>query len=134
MLKQRQDSLFQASVHIDRNILIHILPMILLNKCAFGCKIGLHVFQTLWKRPLPIILGTFTQFFLMPFCGFLLTQILSLPEAQAFRCVMTCTCPGGVGLSLCSASRKRYHFGYFDYVHASGLGPYNDTCQFLPVQ
>lgn len=97
VLRQRADSPFQASVHIDRNILVLVLPMVLLNKCAFGCKIELQVFQTVWKRPLPVILGAVTQFFLMPFCGFLLTQILALPEAQAFGFVMTCTCPGGSG-------------------------------------
>lgn len=97
VLRQRADSLFQASVHIDRNILVLVLPMVLLNKCAFGCKIELQVFQTVWTRPLPVILGAVTQFFLMPFCGFLLTQILALPEAQAFGFVMTCTCPGGSG-------------------------------------
>ncbi|XP_032326205.1 sodium/bile acid cotransporter 5 [Camelus ferus] len=97
VLRPRPDGLFQASNHIDRNILMLFLPMILLNKCAFGCKIELQVFQTVWKRPLPIILATITQFFLMPFCGFLLTQILALPEAQAFGFVMTCTCPGGGG-------------------------------------
>ncbi|XP_059983857.1 sodium/bile acid cotransporter 5 [Lagenorhynchus albirostris] len=97
VLKQRQDSLFQTSNLIDRNILMLFLPMILLNKCAFGCKIELQVFHTIWKRPLPIILGAVIQFFLMPFCGFLLTQILALPEAQAFGFVMTCTCPGGGG-------------------------------------
>uniref|UniRef100_G3TVQ4 Solute carrier family 10 member 5 n=1 Tax=Loxodonta africana TaxID=9785 RepID=G3TVQ4_LOXAF len=96
VLKQRK-SPFQASIHFDRNILMLILPMILLNKCAFGCKIELQVLQTIWKRPLPVILGAVTQFFLMPFCGFLLTQILALPEAQAFGFVMTCTCPGGGG-------------------------------------
>lgn len=97
VLKQREGSLLQASMFIDRNILMLILPMILLNKCAFGCKIELQVFQTVWKRPLPIILGIVTQFFLMPFCGFLLSQILALPLAQAFGFIMTCTCPGGGG-------------------------------------
>ncbi|XP_062935174.1 sodium/bile acid cotransporter 5 [Cynocephalus volans] len=97
VLKQTKDSLFQSSMPIDRNILMLILPVILLNKCAFGCKIELQVFQTVWKRPLPIILGAVTQFFLMPFCGFLLSQILALPEVQAFGFVMTCSCPGGGG-------------------------------------
>uniref|UniRef100_A0A8D2AP91 Solute carrier family 10 member 5 n=1 Tax=Sciurus vulgaris TaxID=55149 RepID=A0A8D2AP91_SCIVU len=95
--KQTKKNLFQASMHVDGNILMLILPLILLNKCAFGCKIELQVLQTVWKRPLPIILGAVTQFFLMPFCGFLLSQILALPEAQAFGFVMTCTCPGGGG-------------------------------------
>ncbi|XP_036775324.2 sodium/bile acid cotransporter 5 [Manis pentadactyla] len=94
---KRKDGLLQASMHIDRNLLMLILPMILLNKCAFGCKIELQVFLTAWKRPLPVILTAVTQFFLLPFCGFLLTQIMALPEAQAFGFVMTCTCPGGGG-------------------------------------
>ncbi|TEA16838.1 hypothetical protein DBR06_SOUSAS22510013, partial [Sousa chinensis] len=38
VLKQRQDSIFQTSNLIDRNILMLFPPMILLNKCAFGCK------------------------------------------------------------------------------------------------
>ncbi|XP_008578950.1 PREDICTED: sodium/bile acid cotransporter 5 [Galeopterus variegatus] len=97
VLKQTKHSLFQSSMPIDRNILMLILPLILLNKCAFGCKVELQVFQTVWKRPLPIILGAVTQFFLMPFCGFLLSQILALPEVQAFGFVMTCSCPGGGG-------------------------------------
>ncbi|XP_004680076.1 PREDICTED: sodium/bile acid cotransporter 5 [Condylura cristata] len=96
VLKQR-DHLFQESMHINSNILMLILPVVLLNKCAFGCRIELQVFQTVWKRPLPVILGAVTQFFLMPFFGFLLTQIFALPEAQAFGFVMTCTCPGGGG-------------------------------------
>lgn len=95
--KQTNKNPFQVSMHVDRKILMLILPLILLNKCAFGCKIELQVLQTVWKRPLPIILGAVTQFFLMPFCGFLLSQILALSEAQAFGFVMTCTCPGGGG-------------------------------------
>ncbi|XP_004602614.2 sodium/bile acid cotransporter 5 [Sorex araneus] len=95
--KPRKGSLFQASMHIDRSLLMLILPVILLNKCAFGCKIDLQMFHTVWKRPLPILLGAVTQFVLMPFCGFLLTQILALPEAQAFGFVVTCTSPGGGG-------------------------------------
>ncbi|KAM6171811.1 sodium/bile acid cotransporter 5 [Erethizon dorsatum] len=95
--KQTKDILFQASMHVDRRILMLILSMILLNKCAFGCKIEFQVLQMVWKRPLPILLGAVTQFFLMPFCGFLLSQILALPKAQAFGFVMTCTCPGGGG-------------------------------------
>ncbi|XP_021111640.1 LOW QUALITY PROTEIN: sodium/bile acid cotransporter 5 [Heterocephalus glaber] len=95
--KQTKDSLSQALMHIDGRILMLVVSMILLNKCAFGCKIEFQVLQTVWKRPLPILLGAVTQFFLMPFCGFLLSQILALPKAQAFGFVLTCTCPGGGG-------------------------------------
>lgn len=97
VLKQTKDSPFQASIHVDNYILMLILSMILLNKCAFGCKIEFQVLQTVQKRPLPILLVAVIQFFLMPFCGFLLSQILGLPKVQAFGFVMTCTCPGGGG-------------------------------------
>lgn len=97
VFRQTEDSLFQAPIHVNSYIFLLVLSMILLNKCAFGCKIEFQVLQTVWKRPLPILLGAGIQFFLMPFCGFLLSQILSLPKAQAFGFVMTCTCPGGGG-------------------------------------
>ncbi|XP_036035672.1 sodium/bile acid cotransporter 5 [Onychomys torridus] len=97
VLGKTEDSLFQAPMHVNRYILLLVLSMILLNKCAFGCKIEFQVLQTVWKRPQPVVLGAVTQFFLMPFCGFLLSQILGLPKAQAFGFVMTCTCPGGGG-------------------------------------
>lgn len=97
VLRQRHDSPSQAPDLLNRNILMLFLPMILLNKCAFGCKIEFQVFETVWKRPLLVVLGVVIQFFLMPFCGFLLTQILALPEAQAFGFIVTCTCPGGGG-------------------------------------
>lgn len=95
--EQTEDNLFQAPMHVNRYILLLVLSMILLNKCAFGCKIEFQVLQTVWKKPRPVVLGAVTQFFLMPFCGFLLSQILGLPKAQAFGFVMTCTCPGGGG-------------------------------------
>ena len=90
---QTEDSHFQAPIHVYTFLLV--LSMILLNKCAFGCKIEFQVLETAWKRPLPILLGAVIQFFLMPFCGFLLSQILDLPKVQAFGVIMTCTCPGG---------------------------------------
>ncbi|XP_028621535.1 sodium/bile acid cotransporter 5 isoform X1 [Grammomys surdaster] len=97
VFRQTEDSLFQAPIHVNSYIFLLVLSMILLNKCAFGCKIEFQLLQTVWKRPFPILLGAVIQFFLMPFCGFLLSQILSLSKAQAFGFVMTCTCPGGGG-------------------------------------
>nr|XP_004657075.2 sodium/bile acid cotransporter 5 [Jaculus jaculus] len=97
VLRQSKDSPFHTSMNVDKYMLILILPVILLNKCAFGCKMEVQTFQTVYKRPLPVLLVAVTQFFLMPFCGFLLSQILALPEAQAFGFVVTCTCPGGGG-------------------------------------
>lgn len=39
VLGKTEDSLFQAPVHVNQYILLLVFSMILLNKCAFGCKI-----------------------------------------------------------------------------------------------
>ncbi|XP_068956294.1 sodium/bile acid cotransporter 5 [Petaurus breviceps papuanus] len=97
IFKQKTEAVIQASLHFDSYALMLILPMILLNKCAFGCKIEVETLQIAWKKPLPILLGGAIQFFVMPFCGFILTRILALSQALSFGFVMTCTCPGGGG-------------------------------------
>lgn len=63
VFRQTDDSLLQAPIHVDSSIFLLVLSMILLNKCAFGCKIEFQVLQTVWKRPLPILLGVVIQFF-----------------------------------------------------------------------
>ncbi|XP_001377182.3 sodium/bile acid cotransporter 5 [Monodelphis domestica] len=95
IFKQETETVLKAQLDFDRYALMLILPMILLNKCAFGCKIEVETLQMAWKRPLPIILGAAIQFFVMPFCGFLFTRVLALSQAISFGFVMTCTCPGG---------------------------------------
>ncbi|XP_036590781.1 sodium/bile acid cotransporter 5 [Trichosurus vulpecula] len=97
IFKKKTETLLQAPLHFDSYALMLILPMILLNKCAFGCKIEVETLQIAWKKPLPILLGGVIQFFVMPFCGFILTRILALSKALSFGFVMTCTCPGGGG-------------------------------------
>uniref|UniRef100_A0A4X2M2N1 NTCP5/P3 N-terminal domain-containing protein n=2 Tax=Vombatus ursinus TaxID=29139 RepID=A0A4X2M2N1_VOMUR len=97
IFKPKTETLLQAPLHFDSSALMLILPMILLNKCAFGCKIEVETLQIAWKKPLPILLGGAIQFFVMPFCGFVFTRILALSQALSFGFVMTCTCPGGGG-------------------------------------
>ncbi|KAM5314814.1 LOW QUALITY PROTEIN: sodium/bile acid cotransporter 5 [Glossophaga mutica] len=82
VLKQRQDSLFQASMHMDRNILILILPMILLDKCAFGGDGG-YLFALLPKGGITLaILITCTSMVLalimIPANSYLYSRILGL--------------------------------------------------------
>ncbi|XP_078542302.1 sodium/bile acid cotransporter 5-like [Lissotriton helveticus] len=77
--------------------LVIILPVVLLNKCAFGCKIEPEILCGMWWKPLPVIFGAAIQFILMPFRGFLLTRVWQLPQALAFGFILTCTCPGGGG-------------------------------------
>ncbi|XP_069478227.1 sodium/bile acid cotransporter 5 [Ambystoma mexicanum] len=78
-------------------VVVLILPLILLNKCAFGCKIELETLRSLWRKPLPMVLGATVQFVFMPLWGFLLTRMMQLPQALSLGFVLTCTCPGGGG-------------------------------------
>ncbi|XP_028925198.1 sodium/bile acid cotransporter 5 [Ornithorhynchus anatinus] len=94
---RKAEPFHQALGHFDRCVLMLILPMVLFNKCAFGCKIEWETLRSVWKNPSPVILGAVIQFLLMPFCGFLLTRILALPQEVSFGFLMTCTCPGGGG-------------------------------------
>ncbi|XP_020851382.1 sodium/bile acid cotransporter 5 [Phascolarctos cinereus] len=97
IFKPKTETLLQLPLHFDSYALMMVLPTILLNKCAFGCKIEVETLQIAWKKPLPILLGGAIQFFVMPFCGFIFTRILALSQALSFGFVMTCTCPGGGG-------------------------------------
>lgn len=81
----------------QKHPLMLFLPMILLTMCVWVQDWVPGVWNSVEERPLPVVLGVVIQFFLMPFCGFLLTQILALPEAQALGFIVTCTCPGGGG-------------------------------------
>ncbi|XP_074057312.1 sodium/bile acid cotransporter 5 [Macrotis lagotis] len=94
---KKTETLSQASLHFDSFALMLILPMIFLNKCAFGCKIEVETLQIVWKKPLPVLLGAAIQFFVMPFCGFIFTRVLVLSQTLSFGFIMTCTCPGGGG-------------------------------------
>ncbi|XP_030046042.1 sodium/bile acid cotransporter 5 [Microcaecilia unicolor] len=79
------------------NLLLFLLPLILLNKCAFGCKIEMETLQNLWKEPSPVVLGAAVQFLLMPLFGFLVTRIMSFSPLLSYGFIMACTCPGGGG-------------------------------------
>ncbi|XP_038622589.1 sodium/bile acid cotransporter 5 [Tachyglossus aculeatus] len=94
---RKAEPLHEALGRFDRYVLMLILPMVLFNKCAFGCKIQWETLRMVWKDPSPVILGAVIQFLVMPFCGFLLTRILALPQEVSFGFLMTCTCPGGGG-------------------------------------
>ncbi|XP_003759734.2 sodium/bile acid cotransporter 5 [Sarcophilus harrisii] len=97
IFKQKTETLLKAPLHFDSHALLLILPMILINKFAFGCKIEMETLRIAWKKPLPIFLVAAIQFFVMPFCGFIFTRVLALSQTLSFGFVMTCTCPGGGG-------------------------------------
>ncbi|XP_007894963.1 sodium/bile acid cotransporter 5 [Callorhinchus milii] len=74
-----------------------LLLLVLLNKCAFGCKIDLEILGNLWKQPRPVIIGVAVQFVWMPFYGFLLTRLVQLNQVLSLGFIMACSCPSGGG-------------------------------------
>ncbi|NP_999905.1 P3 protein precursor [Danio rerio] len=84
--------------HFSENpVLFALLPLIFVNKCAFGCKVEVEVLLALLRRPVPLLLGVAAQFLLMPLYAFALSQLAALPTALALGLVITCSAPGGGG-------------------------------------
>ncbi|XP_067833158.1 sodium/bile acid cotransporter 5-like [Heptranchias perlo] len=74
-----------------------LILLVLLNKCAFGCKIDLETLVNTWNQPHPVVIGAVVQFVVMPLYGFLLTRLVQLNEALSLGFIMACSCPGGGG-------------------------------------
>ncbi|XP_063288621.1 P3 protein [Pelobates fuscus] len=86
-----------ASHFSESPILYALLPLLFINKCAFGCKVDLEVLKGLMGRPHPILLGILGQFVLMPLYAYLLSLLLGLSQPLALGLVVTCSSPGGGG-------------------------------------
>ncbi|XP_061470143.1 P3 protein [Rhineura floridana] len=84
--------------HFSENpILYALLPLIFLNKCAFGCKVEVEVLRSLMHQPHPVIVGILGQFVVMPLYGYLMSVAFSLPKPLALGLVISCSSPGGGG-------------------------------------
>ncbi|XP_063792590.1 P3 protein [Pseudophryne corroboree] len=88
---------FAASHFSESPLLYGLLPILFINKCAFGCKVDLEVLKTLIKRPYPLLLGIVGQFVLMPIYAYFLSLLLGLSQPLALGLVVTCSSPGGGG-------------------------------------
>ncbi|XP_072287771.1 P3 protein-like [Pyxicephalus adspersus] len=88
---------FAASHFSESPLLYALLPLIFINKCAFGCKVDLEVLKSLIKHPYPVLLGIVGQFVLMPLYAYLLSLILGLSLPLSLGLVVTCSSPGGGG-------------------------------------
>ncbi|KAJ7997769.1 hypothetical protein DPEC_G00215560 [Dallia pectoralis] len=84
--------------HFSENpVLFALLPLIFINKCAFGCKVEIDVLKGLLRKPAPLLLGIAGQFLVMPLYAYGLSSLGSLPKALALGLVITCSAPGGGG-------------------------------------
>ncbi|TRY85833.1 hypothetical protein DNTS_011870, partial [Danionella cerebrum] len=85
-------------VHFTENPLLFVLlPLIFVNKCAFGCKVEVEVLLALLKKPLPLLLGMTGQFLIMPLYAFTISHLASLPKPLALALIITCSAPSGGG-------------------------------------
>ncbi|KAM4619420.1 P3 protein [Polymixia lowei] len=84
--------------HFSENpVLFALLPLIFINKCAFGCKVEVEVLRGLLKRPVPLLLGVAGQFLVMPLYAYCLSRLTLLPKPLSLGLVITCSAPGGGG-------------------------------------
>ncbi|XP_041125426.1 P3 protein-like [Polyodon spathula] len=84
--------------HFSENpVLFALLPLIFINKCAFGCKVEIDVLRGLLKQPHPVLLGIVGQFVVMPLYAYALARIAYLPKALSLGLIITCSAPGGGG-------------------------------------
>ncbi|XP_071767347.1 P3 protein [Centroberyx gerrardi] len=84
--------------HFSENpVLFALLPLIFINKCAFGCKVEVEVLRALLRRPVPLLLGVLGQFLVMPLYAYSVSRLASLPKALSLGLVITCSAPGGGG-------------------------------------
>ncbi|XP_037539311.1 P3 protein [Nematolebias whitei] len=84
--------------HFTENpVLFALLPLIFVNKCAFGCKVEVEVLRGLLRSPVPLILGVVGQFLVMPLYAYCVSFLISLPKALSLGLVITCSAPGGGG-------------------------------------
>lgn len=84
--------------HFTENpVLFALLPLIFVNKCAFGCKVEVEVLRGLLRSPTPLILGVVGQFLVMPLYAYCVSLLVSLPKALSLGLVITCSAPGGGG-------------------------------------
>ncbi|XP_028307112.1 P3 protein isoform X2 [Gouania willdenowi] len=84
--------------HFSENpVLFALLPLIFINKCAFGCKVEVEVLRGLLKSPVPLLLGVLGQFLVMPLYAYLVSRLALLPTELSLGLVITCSAPGGGG-------------------------------------
>ncbi|XP_032891609.1 P3 protein [Amblyraja radiata] len=89
---------YSGLAHFSEHPLLYfLLPLIFINKCAFGCKVEIEVLRGILKQPQPVILGVIGQFVIMPLYGYILSRIFSLPKALSLGLAITCSAPGGGG-------------------------------------
>uniref|UniRef100_A0A8P4G9E6 Solute carrier family 10 member 3 n=1 Tax=Dicentrarchus labrax TaxID=13489 RepID=A0A8P4G9E6_DICLA len=73
--------------HFSENpVLFALLPLIFINKCAFGCKVEVEVLR-----------GVLGQFLVMPLYAYCVSRLVLLPKPLSLGLVITCSAPGGGG-------------------------------------
>ncbi|XP_026768122.1 P3 protein [Pangasianodon hypophthalmus] len=93
----RGDGSAQLAHFSENPVLFALLPLIFVNKCAFGCKVEVEVLRELLRRPIPLLLGIVGQFLVMPLYAYGVSRLAALPKALALGLVITCSAPGGGG-------------------------------------
>ncbi len=72
-----------------------IVPLLTLIMFAMGLTLTLDSFNSVFRRPLKILVGTGMQFLLMPLVAFLIANLLLADRELVIGLVLVGCCPGG---------------------------------------
>lgn len=82
-----------------QSVINYLLGLIMFG---MGMTLSLKDFKLVLERPFQILLGTLTQFTIMPLLGFFLAKIFGLEQALLVGIVLVGTCPGGTSSNVIS--------------------------------
>lgn len=96
-------SLFYPSVFgtwfgVDLKILI--VPLIQIIMFGMGTTLNLRDFGRIVKMPLPVFIGIFLQYTVMPFAGWAIANMFHFEPEVAAGVILVGSCPGGVASNL----------------------------------
>lgn len=80
----------------------HIEPLFMLTMLGIGAVLNYEDFLPIFKRPQTALLGTFTQFIIMPLTGFMIAKVLHLSPALTLGLILVGSVPGAMASNVIS--------------------------------
>lgn len=84
----------------------HIEWFFMLTMLGIGAVLNFEDFAPIFKRPQTVLMGTFTQFIIMPLTGFIIAKVLRLPPALTLGVILVGSVPGAMASNVISYLAK----------------------------
>lgn len=82
---------------VTSELISKMLGVIMLS---MGMTLETEDFRRVFKNPVPIFMGVFLQYSIMPLSGYLIAKFLGLEPAMASGLILVASCPGGTASNL----------------------------------